>query len=247
MNNLEKNLIDNLGFSSKKAKIYITLLELGEATASSIAKKSLLKRTTVYNILPELMQAGLITTTKRQKKKYFFIEDPRRLKEEVEEKMENISKIIPNLQTIQNIFPYKPKITFYEGLGGVKEIYDDITKSTKPGEKILSIVGPNNLYKFLPEEIVRKYVTDRIKKKVINQMICSNTQIAREWQRTAQKELREIKIIQNDKIIFQADMKIYGNKVSFISYKENYMGVIIESSEISQLQKQAFEIMWQAL
>ncbi len=52
----------NLGFSEKKAKIFLALLQLGETNVIEIAQKAKLKRTTVYNILPELVDEGLVAT-----------------------------------------------------------------------------------------------------------------------------------------------------------------------------------------
>ena len=42
-------------------------------------------------------------------------------------------------------------------------------------------------------------------------------------------------------------MEIYANKVALISYKEDFLGIIIESQEINQMMKAAFGIMWDAL
>ncbi len=57
---LRRRLIEDMGFSDKKAETYLCLLKMGEVTASQIAKNAGIKRTTVYNILPELLHDGLI-------------------------------------------------------------------------------------------------------------------------------------------------------------------------------------------
>jgi sugar-specific transcriptional regulator TrmB len=46
-------LIQNMGFSDKAAKVYLAALELGESTVQTLAKKSGLKRTTIYYVLTE--------------------------------------------------------------------------------------------------------------------------------------------------------------------------------------------------
>jgi len=245
MNNIKNTLINNLNFSEKKALIYLTLLELGEAVVVDIAKKANLKRTTVYNILPELIQGGFVKITKKNKTKYFFVEDPRQLKTEAEEKLKNIEKIVPELESIQSILPYNPKIVFLEGIGGMKDLYEDVIKSVKPGDEILSFVGLTNVYQFVPKEVAKRYIDNRIKKKVINRIIASNNLVAKEWQESAEKDLRIIKVVEKN-FDFQADMKIYGNKVAFLSFKENFMGAIIESREIAQLQKAMFEMAWKS-
>ena len=44
-----------------------------------------------------------------------------------------------------------------------------------------------------------------------------------------------------------SEVVTYEDKVALISYRENFLGVIIESKEINQMQRAAFELMWSAL
>ena len=76
MNDILVTLESSMGFSAKKARIYVALLELGEAVGADIAKKADLKRTTVYNILPELMKDGHVKVIVQNKKRLFSIEHP---------------------------------------------------------------------------------------------------------------------------------------------------------------------------
>ncbi len=246
MNDTERTL-ENIGFSKKKAKIYLAILELGEASVIEIGKKSGLKRTTVYNIIPELITEGLVKKSIKNKKRFFFIEDPALLKTNIEEKMNAIKKSLPELKAMQTLIPYKPKITFYEGLGGAKDLYRDTLNSLLPGGTILSFTGLTDFYELIPKDFSRWYIEERIKRKIRIKVITPKSKTADEWQKNAAKELREIKIINNPDFKFDGDTEIYGNKVALISYKENFMGVIIESKEISQMQRTAFELLWNSL
>lgn len=246
MNNLE-TLLENLGFSKKKAKIYLAILELGEASVIEIAQKANLKRTTVYNILPELISDGLVKKSVKNKKRFFFIEDPVSLKTSLEEKMNAVEKSLPELKSLQTIIPYKPKITFYEGLGGAKDLYRDTLDSLSPGDTILSFTGLTDFYELIPKDFSEWYIKERVKRKIRIKIITPKSKAADEWQKNAARELREIKIVNNSDFKFNGDTEIYRNKIALISYKENFIGVIIESKEISQMQKMAFDIMWDYL
>ncbi len=245
--NVQKTIQNLTGFSEKKARVYLTLLELGEASVADIAANAKLKRTTVYSILPELQAEGQVSLIKRAGKKTYFIEDPRYLKVALEEKAEMIDTVIPQLQAIHNIFPYKPKITVYEGIGGMKDIYRDVVKSTHTGDIIFSYISTVDFERIAPGEIGNYYVEQRVKKKIVHRAITIDSQMAQEWQKNAKKELREIKIIKDPSHQFSGDMKIYGNKVAFLSYKENFMGIVIESKEIGNLHKSWFDKLWQLL
>lgn len=246
MNN-QKKILENIGFSEKKAKIYLAILELGYASVIDIAKKTDIKRTTVYNILPELVSDGYVKKTSKNKKGLFFIEDPDLLKNNLEDKLDAISKALPEIKSLQNIFPFKPKITFYEGFSGIREIYNDTLNSLNGGDIILSFTGITNFERLMSHDISREYIESRVKKKIRARIIATRSSVMERWKENAPKELREIKIVDDSKYKFDGDIEIYGNKVALISYKENFIGVVIESKEINQMQRLAFEIMWNSI
>lgn len=239
--------MENIGFSEKKAKIYLAILELGEASVIDISKKIGIKRTTVYNILPELISEGYVKKTSKNKKSLFFVEDPDLLKNNLEDKLATLKEALPEIKSLQNIFPFKPKITFYEGFGGIKEIYKDTLNSLNSGDIILSFTGITNFERLIPHDISREYIANRVKKKIRARIIATRSSVMEKWKENAPKELREIKIIDDSKYKFDGDIEIYGNKVALISYKENFIGVVIESKEINQMQRLAFEIMWNSI
>ncbi|MDO8569299.1 MAG: helix-turn-helix domain-containing protein [bacterium] len=246
MQNAQKSL-EYIGLKPKEVQIYLALLELGEGSIIQIAKKSGIKRTTVYNILPDFVTRGLISSTIKKKKKVYFIEDPRSLKNDLKEKESVIDKMMPELLAIQNILPSKPRITFYEGVGGMKELYQDTLNSLSEGDTILSYTGLSDFSKLMPQEYNDYYIKERVKKKIRIKIIASLSPTSEEWQNTSASELREIRIVHDMPFRFDADTEIYANKVALISYRENFLGVIIESKEISQMQRSAFELMWSML
>jgi len=243
---LQKSL-ENIGFSDKKSAIYLALLELGQASVIDVAKKTGLKRTTVYNILPELLQEGLIKSGARNKKHFYFVENTKYLKQKFEEKVKLADKLLPELMAVHNILPQKPRVTFYEGVGGMKELYQDTLDSLSSGDIILSYTGFRDYYKFMPREYMDWYVAERVRRKIRIRMIVPDFPITREILPQAQETLRQIKVVPGSDWQFSADTEIYANKVALISHTENFMGVIVESKEINHMQKMAFEIMWSAL
>ena len=83
VSNLIKNL-EKLNLADKEAKVYLALLELGEANIQRISNKSKIKRTTVYDVIEDLKEKGLVGTSKRKKRNYFFAENPRVILAQVE-------------------------------------------------------------------------------------------------------------------------------------------------------------------
>ncbi|MCL5666367.1 MAG: hypothetical protein M1383_01155 [Patescibacteria group bacterium] len=246
MARLEESL-EKLGFHEKKAKIYLAVLELGEASVIDLANKTGLKRTTVYNIVPEMIRDGLIKTGIKHKHRFFFVENPVNLKQELQDKINLVDHLLPELKAIHNVIPYKPRITFYEGVGGMKDLYQDTLGSLHGGGVILSYTGFRDYYQFMPREYMDWYVDERVRRKIRIKMIVPDFPTTREILPQAQSTLREIKVVPGGQWQFSADTEIYADKVALISHTENFIGVIVESKEINQMQRMAFEIMWNAL
>lgn len=247
MSKIEKNLEKIIGLSEKEAKIYTALLSLGEASIIEIAKKAEIKRTTVYNLLPELVNNGLIQTSLKKKRRVYFVEDVRDLQTNLQNKERLLAGLLPELQAVHNILPFKPKITYYEGFEGLKAIFWDTIKSSKPGDEILEIIGTKDVYKFFTLDFVQEYWAARVKNKLRLKMIAPRGPESIDTYKRGQEHLRQVKFLEEPKSQFQSSMDIYGNKIAIVSYTENFMGVVIESKQISDMQRASFEALWDAL
>ena len=245
-----KTLITQLmaiGLSDKEAAIYVASLELGEATAADIAKKARLKRTTAYNILPDLAFKGFIQMTSKKGVKYYFVDDVRSLKKKSENELRSIDSLIPELRAIHNIIPQKPKITLYEDMVGLTSIYEDLLQSVPPGGEFLSYAGTRDIFQYTPKKFFMDYMEKRIERKIKGRVITGKTPLSESMQEEDSKRLRETKIIDSDKFDFFGETIIYGDKVALVSYQENFMGIIIESKQISKMHAAVFETLWNSI
>jgi len=246
-NTLMKRLVADMGFSDKKAQIYISLLELGEVTASLIAKSAGIKRTTVYNILPELLQEGLINKYKSAKKTLFFIEDTRGLVARLEERKSGILEIIPELDKLQLTKTVRPRIVQYEGSDGIIQLYRDVIDSIQPGEELLSIVGANYANEIMPYHVIEHYSAMRLKKRIPHRIIGTDNDFIKEFKEKDKDELRETRILPEGNELIGSDIRIFGNKVALLSFKDGFIGTIIDSDDLYKLNKIMFERVWKSL
>jgi sugar-specific transcriptional regulator TrmB len=240
-------LINSLNFSDKKAKTYLALLELGESEASDIAKKAGLKRTTVYNILPELVSDGLATMSLSNNNRLYFIETPKKLSDLLDEKKSEVASILPSLESLRSLFFNKPKITMYDGVNGLKEIYSDFIQSTSKGETILAYAGTRDAFKYAPEEFVRSFAQKRVNRNIQLKLISGSSMLSDELIKTDNQNLRTTKVSDSKDFDYAGETIIYGNKVAFISYRENFFGVVIDSKEISSMLRASFNLAWDSL
>jgi len=231
------------GLNEKESMVYLASLELGEATGFQIFKKTSLKKPTVYYILDELLKKGLVSLTKKGSKKYFVAENPRKIKNQLEENLESFKNILPQLLSVYNISDTKPKLRYYEGKNGLKEVYSDTLKYRGEilafaSEEIISLLG---------EDFTLDYVNKRVKKGItIKTIIPESDKIKENFINKNTEQLRTTKFINPKEFNFPIEINIYGNKVAFMSFRDE-LAIIIESKEISTMMKNMFSFFWSRL
>lgn len=240
------NALTKIGLTEKQARVYMACLELGGARVNNIAKKAEVQRTTCYHVINDLINLGLVAKSKQKKAGFFVAEEPQTIEKRTKERLQIVQEILPQLQAVHNILPQTPKISFYEGWEGAKLVYENSLKTMRPGDTILSFSSFEEFDKYLQKPWSVDYFTEkRMEKKIRARIIAPASPAAERLKRNALKELRDIKIVPAENYHFTTDMKIYGNRVGIISFKENFMSVLIESKEIAEMMKMAFELMWQ--
>ncbi|MFA5776953.1 MAG: helix-turn-helix domain-containing protein [Parcubacteria group bacterium] len=239
-----KQVLEQFGLEGRKADVYLAALELGGTTVLEIAKKAGIKRTTTYDILLDLKEKGLISETVKGKKTLYLGEDPEKIQKDLKIKEEMFAEILPQLKSIHNTAGNKPKIRFYEGKEGLREVYNDTLKYS--GE-ILGFAS-EDVVKILGHDWAWDYMKRRKQKHLTARFIMPATEfMQKEVASQDQEQLRSSKVVDPKKYPFSIEINIYGfSKVALMSSKEE-TGLIIESSEIYKTMKLIFELIWDNL
>ena len=239
-----KHFLAQFDLIGKKADVYLAVLELGSGTVIEIARKSEIKRTTVYDILLDLEKSGLIYQTTKVNKRLFVAEDPEKLKKKLEEKERVLGEMLPQLRSLYNIKGIKPKIKFYEGKEGLRQVYAD---TLNYGGEILAFAS-EDVVKVLGMNWANDYLAKRVKRGIRARIILPKTEIIeRDFNPLDQKQLRSSKLVSAKKYPFSIEINIYGHqKVALMSSREE-MGIIIEGAEIYNTLKLIFELLWDNL
>jgi len=236
--------LQDFGLNEKEARLYLAALELGEASVQRLAKKSKIKRTTVYDTLEALKDKGLIFSSLRDKHRYYTATDPRELEQKLEEKKVGLRAILPELLSITNLIDKKPKIKFYEGDEGLKEIYLDTLNY--PEQPIWAWVT-DDVFDVLDEDFLYYYLNTRVKKKIPAYVIVPDTPDIRKYRALDQKFLRRTKVDSSNGFSTKVEIDLYGqNKIGIMSFKEK-IGFIVESQNLFDTLKSIFNSSWERL
>ncbi len=237
-------LLQQIGFKDKKARVYLACLELDSANAQEIAKKANVERTSIYAILESLKKDGLVISTIKKKTQYFIPESPNKLIDLLQNKTDIVSKFLPMFLSLYSNKETKPKILFYEGKENIKEILNDTLKCQ---EKQLRDFGSvKDIVDFLGETFLTHYLEKRVKNNIKVKSLRVEKKELDNWYFKAsnKKTLRTTRFLPKE-VSFDTACLIYDNKVALISSKKENFGFIIESQEFSQMMKTLYDLIWQ--
>ena len=239
---LEKSL-EKYGLNKKEAKIYLALLELGEATVFEIAKKARIKRPTSYIILDSLLEKGLVLEIPKNNKKLYAPENPNYLFTDIKEKEKLLRDILPKLKSLYDTNEYRPKIKFFDGREGVKKIYNELLQA----KKYIFFYGSI-------KDIMRNFPGSLLTIKQIKKMnipvkeIITSDQFDLDYGRRVIRagnpnhQIRTVKL----GTYFILDSAVFDDKIAIMSIEKNFFGIIIESKELANSFKILYELAWQS-
>lgn len=237
--------LQTLGFGKKEATVYVALLELGRGIVTEIARKAGINRTTGYDILDSLVNKGVVSISGKEPKQEYVAEPPEAiigfLKKEVEtakERIEKAENFMPQLRSVQRV-QNRPRIKFYEGTDGLKQVYEETLTSTEP---IRAYANVDDMHKGLPNYFP-EYYKRRAEKDIAIRAIVPKTPIGMARGTYNEEEKREIAFVPPEKYYFSPEINIYDNKIMIASWKEK-LGISIESAEIADAMKKIFELAW---
>jgi len=240
-----ENDLKQIGLEEKEAKVYLAALELGPTNIQNLTRKSGIKRSTVYEMLKNLSKKGLISESTKGKRPVIIASEPENLKRNLKSKEQLLSEILPELRSISNVGFVKPKIMFYEGKDGIREIYRDTLKSKhkttfwfSPIKSMLETIG---------EDFLNHYVEERTKRGIWVKSVYITPQRVPDYKYlqpgTFEKTLRKIRFTPKN-IDIKNTMCIYDNRVAIMSSRKELFGFVIESEEYANMLKIFHDLLW---
>ncbi len=112
-------ILEQAGLKEKEAEVYLALLALESSTAYRIAEHCEVKKPTVYVILEDLRQKGLVLKVPHAKKALFAARDIGEYLQEERRKLYAVEAIAPQLQALGGVG--RPNVYFFTGLRGCAE------------------------------------------------------------------------------------------------------------------------------
>jgi HTH-type transcriptional regulator, sugar sensing transcriptional regulator len=242
---LPLKVLDLIGLKEKDMKVYTSILQLGTAPLRKIADEANLNRGTTYEALKRLMEHGLVSYVDAKSHRYFTAEDPQKItglatRREValQDARSKLKEVVPELQALLGRSKHRPSVRYYEGDSGVREILEDVLKTTEAtSDKRFRIYSSEGL-----RDLIAKawpgFIKKRIRKRVTVRAIAigkggrTHGLDERKWLTEANRA---------PSYIF-----IYPGKTAYVSVDERreLFGVIIDDEAVAATQEMIFDAMW---
>jgi sugar-specific transcriptional regulator TrmB len=249
--------LEKIGLTDKEALVYVSVLELGGAFPSKIAEYAGLNRSTTYKMLLNLSIRGLINEIEKKNKIFYQIDKPEKIlrytetkSRQFENSIEEVKKILPEIDGIYSAGQNRPKIKYLNGLDEILTVFDDMITQTKPYE-LVAFSNANELLEFLPRDFSKNFVKEKEKKGITTRGIIPDTAQDRKYSENLfsdvdKKYWPEIRYTKEKMFMSSSEIAVYGtNKVSILNFSKNQLtGVVIEDQIIHDMMKVIFELSW---
>jgi HTH-type transcriptional regulator, sugar sensing transcriptional regulator len=237
--------LKKIGLSDKEAKVYVALLELGKASVQDIAKKAGVNRATTYLMIEALQGRGLAYKAQVGRRAHFAANSPEKLthvldekRKKLEDEAEDIKELLPELKALYSDSPEKPKIRFYEGKEGIKEILNDTLES-----------GVKEIREIYTSDYVRTVLKDEEKGEIMRRRVEKGIRVRAIYTRsdgphTVPPPLAELHYVSKDRFPILSDIVVYGDRIALFAFQGKQIGLIIENPALAKTFETIFELAW---
>lgn len=232
-----------LGFSEKEAAVYLALIQMGPSPASTLARITKLKRTSMYDILNALLGKNLVIAFKQGKYTYYAIDDLNKIYYEQKQKLSIAKTVIQHLKESKKN-NRSVAVNYYKGNEGYIEMYHDIL-AKEPSETLVWM-NIDMFYSKIDRAFEEEWTQERIRKNIGAKLLIQDSPAAREFQKKDKELKRESRLIPHS-LYFKSSCIIYEDHVNFFDPTGNMTGIRIHHQEFYLMQKQIFEMNWKLL
>jgi len=239
-------LLKRLGLDDKEIEIYLALLPLKMARASTIAKAARQSRSHTYLVLRELKDRGLVSEIERGKIIHFVAESPQRLLGYLEDRVQSLEElrplvegVLPLLEGMKAPLPSTPRVTTLSGMDGMRQVYREILV-----QEFIGIYNPEVSYKTFGGNIVTMLFGEDTE--IRGRDLLVNNDGARKYlSEVPIHEDYDVRLLPKG-ITFGTDTIVYGNIIALFAFDDEKTIVRIENRHLADSFRAWFEVMWGA-
>ncbi len=251
--------LKGLGLGEYEAMVYGALVGNSPASATFIAKRCSLSRSSVYTTLSTLTSKGLVGTTYKNNVKQFIAQDQSALeqllkkeKEVLDKKFKLVESLKKNAQFFSRSDIQLPQIIFFEGQEGLKKIYLAMMRQA-PQNSIRYLLrdefiwAPEWEFTFTQEwsDSVKRWAEEKNMK---TRLLVNSSKLEKSKRKyyVLQKAF-QYRFLPAENAVHQFALYIIGDTIAIMSMEHNNLvGIQITNTHLADNFKKNFDTLWKA-
>lgn len=242
---MDQLILEKAGLTKNEVKTYLALLELGQATAIQISKKAELHTSRAYESLNRLLDKGLVSAVERRGVKHFQAAEPQVILNYMEQRKDDVEKLLPELELLQQKQTETPTATVYYGFKGVTNWFTNLLRSVEKGDEILVFGASGREYASdTAQTFFKNYTRQRIKKGIKQKLLFNvgSKEAGGYYEKQKHTTVRYLP----QGAATPAAINIVGNKVATLVWRGAPTLFVIDSKEVADSYRAYFKVLWGA-
>lgn len=248
-----------IGLSENEAAVMSVLITHSPASASLIAKKAGLSRSSVYTLLSALSQKGLVDTTEKNEVRQFIATDIEGFTTFLDDEADLLAKKTAALQPLRETLQaeakdqlHVPDVSFFAGQTGLKRVYLHMLRNAREGECLYQL-RDEFVWESEWEFIFSKEWSDRVsrlkdEKDISTKLLVNDSKREREHiARFRNRKAFEQRFLPPKHPLKGFSIYIIGDTVAVMSMeKGNLLGTLTVNQNIANNYTVLFAALWQS-
>lgn len=237
----------SLGFSDHDMLILAYLFFKKKASLREISRQTVLSFSTCHYICTNLLSLGLLKMSKAKGTETYQICTQAQFLEWIDAQQKTSDQRYQSIKTDLSQFlsvfqesDWKPEVTYFEGVEGIREIYRDMLKTK---HRICGWTDIALIQKTIGKKFMDEYIAKRIEHGIETLSIIPHNPVNVSYSGKDQK--RKTKMVKNFPI--PGEIRIYGDKVAIITFeKEQPVGIVMKGMLIHAIFQTVFDNAWKS-
>ena len=243
--------LQHIGLKPLASRVYLKLLEYGQATAYELANDLKVSRPLVYSAIDELIEESLATRDIKDYGSKVYPAEPekvlqiaRRQQREARRLELKVEELLPALKQRAGGGAPKPEIEMLFDIEGIRGVYE---RSIDEAKEIYSIISSESIVRLLGKEWLDGYMKRRTSRGVSIKMIDEDPGPGPKPFPTDKELLRETRYIARGEVYNMQVLFYAPNTVLIISADKEKFGMLIKSEYLFKTMLGIFNMMWSNL
>ncbi len=235
-----EQFLENIGLSQKEASVYMALLEVESSSVMDLAKKTDIKRTSVYPILESLEKKGLVSEVEVGKKNEYRAEAPERLETYIEnekvrlnEQSKLLSEIIPRLKSVSRDLGERPIIKYYEGRQGILDSIGYYLEGSEEGGDLYLVYPKDLLEETFSDKEIKNARGNRLSKKIKAHSLYTYSKGDLQTDETSER----VRLIDSEEFPILCDIGVYEDRVRIHTLGKKLSAIYIKNRDLAETMK----------